>query len=276
MMVRFGDPLRALGLGFDEAAALMGKWGREGVNTELVMGSLRIAVGKFAKEGTPLREGLDATFKKIKELGAGAEATALAMEIFGARAGGAMVAPTLDGRFAIDDLLGSMDGVVDIMVVASSCVTLAVAESVTIPNGVILISPASTSPALTDLDDDDLVFRTPISDAAQGVVLAQVVSGDLGLTSVCTLFVNNAYGQGLSGVFADTFADLGGTVTAAVPHDDAEAISYTAELSECADDDPEALIAIRYPMGQATGELREAAAGGRTDPLVAAEGTTSR
>ena len=169
--------------------------------------------------------------------------------------------------------LVSIEGVVAIMGAASSGVSLAVAESVTIPNGVILISPASTSPALTDLDDDDLVFRTPISDAAQGVVLAQVVSGDLGLTSVCTLFVNNAYGQGLSGVFADTFADLGGTVTAAVPHDDAEAISYTAELSECAADDPEALIAISYPTGQATVYLREALEGGIIDNFVFVDGT---
>ena len=167
----------------------------------------------------------------------------------------------------------SIEGVVAIMGAASSSVSLAVAESVTIPNEVILISPASTSPALTDLEDDDLVFRTPISDAAQGVVLAQVVANDLGLTSVCTLYVNNAYGQGLSGVFADTFEELGGTVTAAVPHDDAEAISYTAELSECTAGDPEALIAVSYPTGQATVYLREALEGGIIDNFVFVDGT---
>ena len=169
--------------------------------------------------------------------------------------------------------LVSIEGVVAIMGAASSGVTLAVAESVTIPNGVLLISPASTSPALTDLEDDDFVFRTPISDAAQGVVLAQVVFDDLGLTSVCDLFVNNAYGQGLSAVFGETFEGLGGTVTAAVPHDDAEAISYTAELSECTAGDPEALIAISYPTGQATVYLREALEGGVIDNFVFVDGT---
>ncbi len=171
--------------------------------------------------------------------------------------------------------LVSIEGVVAIMGAASSAVSLAVAESVTIPNGILQISPASTSPALTDLADDDFVFRTPLSDAAQGVVLAEVVSGDLGLTSVCDLHVNNAYGQGLAETFADSFADLGGTVKASVPHDDAEAISYLAELTECTAGDPEALIAMSYPTGQATVYLREALEGGLFDSFVFVDGTKS-
>jgi ABC-type branched-subunit amino acid transport system substrate-binding protein len=87
------------------------------------------------------------------------------------------------------------------------------------------------------------------------------------------MFVNNAYGQGLSGVFGTSFAALGGTVTAAVPHDDAEAISYTAELSECTAGDPEALVAISYPVGQATVYLREALEGGLIDNFVFVDGT---
>ena len=169
--------------------------------------------------------------------------------------------------------LVDIEGVVAIMGAASSAVTLAVAETVTIPAGIIQISPASTSPALTDVEDNDFLFRTPISDAAQGVVLAQLIFEDLGLTSVCDLFVNNAYGQGLSAQFGETFAELGGTVTASVPHDDAEAISYSAELGECTAGDPEALVAISYPTGQATVYLREALEGGLIDNFVFVDGT---
>ena len=86
-----------------------------------------------------------------------------------------------------------------------SSVSLAVAESVTAPAKILQISPASTSPSLTGADDDDFLFRTPISDAAQGVVLAQMVIGDLGLRHVCTMYVNNAYGQGLAEQFAESF-----------------------------------------------------------------------
>ncbi len=169
--------------------------------------------------------------------------------------------------------LVDIEGVVGILGAASSSVSLAVAETVTIPAGVIQISPASTSPALTDVVDNDFLFRTPISDAAQGVVLAQLVSEDLGLTSVCYMYVNNAYGQGLGDQFAESFAALGGTVTAGVPHDDAELISYSSELTQCTSGDPEALVAISYPTGQAMVYLREALEGDVIDNFVFVDGT---
>ncbi len=171
--------------------------------------------------------------------------------------------------------LVDVEGVVAIMGAASSAVSLAVAAAVTIPNGILQISPASTSPALTDAADDDFLFRTPLSDAVQGVVLAQLLAEDLGLTTVCTMFVNNSYGQGLSAQVGETFADLGGMVTASVPHDDAEAISYSAELAECTAGDPEALVAISYPTGQATVYLREALESGLIDNFVFVDGTKS-
>ncbi len=104
-LVQFGAPLRQFGFGVEEAAALMGKWEKEGVNSELVLGSLRIAMGKFAKDGIPMRQGLDDTIKKIQKLGPSANATALAMDIFGARAGPDMAAAILEGRFELGGLL---------------------------------------------------------------------------------------------------------------------------------------------------------------------------
>lgn len=103
-VVQFGAPLRAMGFSMEESAAMMGKWEKEGVNTELVLGSMRIAMGKFADAGVPAREGLDATIAKINELGPSAEATSLAMDVFGARAGPDMAAAILEGRFALGDL----------------------------------------------------------------------------------------------------------------------------------------------------------------------------
>jgi hypothetical protein len=77
------------------------------------MGSMRIAMGKFAKDGVPMRDGLDKTIETIQKLGPGAEATSLAMETFGARAGPDMAAAILEGRFEVgallDDLASSTD-----------------------------------------------------------------------------------------------------------------------------------------------------------------------
>ena len=66
------------------------------------------------------------------------------------------------------------EGAVAIVGALASGVTLAVAQSVTVPKQRLLISPASTSPAITDLEDDDFLFRTTVSDAALGVVLARL------------------------------------------------------------------------------------------------------
>jgi branched-chain amino acid transport system substrate-binding protein len=154
---------------------------------------------------------------------------------------------------------------------AASGVTLPVAESVTIPDGILQISMASTSPALTDVADNDLLFRTPISDAAQGVLLADLVE-DEGYTSVCTMFVNNAYGQGLSEKFASEFT---GEVTAQVSHTAETAPSYSSELQQCVAGGPEALVAISYVEGQADVYLKEALEGGIIDQFVFVDGTKS-
>lgn len=109
-VVQFGAPLRAMNFSFDESIALLGKWEKEGVNAELVLGSLRIAMGNFARDNVPMREGLEKTFAEIQRLGPGAESTALAMKVFGARAGPDMAAAILEGRFAIADLVREIEG----------------------------------------------------------------------------------------------------------------------------------------------------------------------
>lgn len=104
-VVQFGAPLRQMGFGLDESIALMSKWEKEGVNSELVLGSFRIAMGNFARDNIPMRQGLDETIARITAMGPGAASTSLAMEVFGARAGPDMAAAILEGRFAIDDYL---------------------------------------------------------------------------------------------------------------------------------------------------------------------------
>ena len=114
-LVKFGAPLRLMGFSLDESIALLSKWEKEGVNTELVMGSLRIAAGKFAKEGKPLKDSLMSTFDQIKKNTNATAALALGMDVFGARAGPDMVAAIREGRFALGDLekaLGSAGGAI--------------------------------------------------------------------------------------------------------------------------------------------------------------------
>ena len=154
----------------------------------------------------------------------------------------------------------------------ASSVTLAVAQLVTVPKQRLLISPASTSPAITDLEDDDFLFRTTVSDAAQGVVLARLAWENLYETAGIML-INNAYGEGLADQFEETFVSLGGRVTGKVPHEDSQR-TYTSELEKATEGDPNVLLAISYP-GQAEVYLRESLEGGYSDTFLFVDGTKS-
>lgn len=168
--------------------------------------------------------------------------------------------------------LVEVEGVDFILGALASGVTLPIAESVSGPNNILQISGASSSPALTAANDNDFLFRTVIHDTAQGAVLANLAN-DLGLTSVCTMYINNAYGQGLSEAFAANFEDLGGTVPAQVPHESEQA-TYASELDTCLADSPDALAAIAYPESAGI-FLREAAEGGGVDDFLWVDGTKS-
>ncbi|HSM18830.1 MAG TPA: ABC transporter substrate-binding protein, partial [Hyphomicrobiales bacterium] len=101
----------------------------------------------------------------------------------------------IDSTLAVNgaDRLVNSEQVVAIVGALCSGATIAAANNVAVPAGVVMISPASTSPALSELDDNDLVFRTPPSDAYQGVVLARVLR-DKGIDQIAVTYVNNDYG----------------------------------------------------------------------------------
>jgi len=108
-MVKFGSPMRQLGFSAVETAALLGQFEKAGVNTDLVMGSLRKALSTLARAGEKdlpkaLREGI----KAIEDAKTGGEAAALAMDLFGAKAGADMAAAIREGRFEVDDLVASL------------------------------------------------------------------------------------------------------------------------------------------------------------------------
>jgi len=113
---------------------------------------------------------------------------------------------------------------------AGSETTIQVARNVLIDNGVVGCSPSSTSPTITNLEDNDYIFRTPPSDALQGQVLAQVGVEELGAETASTLYVNNSYGQALQEAFAGAFEAEGGTIVNQVGFEQQQS-SYTSEIN---------------------------------------------
>jgi len=144
--------------------------------------------------------------------------------------------------------LVQIDKVPAIIGAISSGVTVPVAESVTEPNGVLLISPSATSPLISVLPADqgkDFLFRTAPSDALQGVILGQLAVTYNKTASV--IYVNNPYGQGLAEQFKKSFEYRHGKVLAMIPIDEKAAESYTAELKKALAGNPDRLCAFTYP-----------------------------
>jgi branched-chain amino acid transport system substrate-binding protein len=165
--------------------------------------------------------------------------------------------------------LVELDKVVAIVGALSSGVTIPVATSVTIPSGIVQISPASTSPQITDLQDNDLLFRTCPSDALQGKVSGRLAK-TLGFQTVSTIYVNNPYGSGLAKTFSQTLSEHGGKVVATVAYEEGRP-SYRGELEQALKSKPQAIALFSYPENGVT-LIRQALELGFTGKFLLADG----
>ncbi len=129
---------------------------------------------------------------------------------------------------------------------ASSNVNLAVAQEVYIPNAVVGMSPSSTAPAVTNLDDNDFIFRTCPSDLLQGPVMAEVAANRLGGSTSSALFLNDAYGQALKDSYVAAFEELDGQVINEVSFEPGQA-SYSSQWAEALNDNPDVVMVVGFP-----------------------------
>jgi ABC-type branched-subunit amino acid transport system substrate-binding protein len=131
----------------------------------------------------------------------------------------------------------------------ASADTIPTARSVAIPDGVLLISPASTSTEITGLDDDGLVNRTPPADNLQGAALANFVERQLGAAKGKTVSVagrNDAYGEGLTNSFTAEWKNKGGDVSGPLLYDP-EQPSYNSEAQKITAGNPDAFVIVDFP-----------------------------
>lgn len=145
---------------------------------------------------------------------------------------------------AVAERLVTSDKVVAIMGAACSGATTAVVNNVSVPNGVVTVSPSATSPALSTINDKGYFFRTAPSDARQGQVLAQVAY-DRGIRTIAVTFTNNDYGKGLADSFVSAFKKLGGKIPINAPHEDGKA-DYSAEVAALAASGASELAVLGY------------------------------
>ena len=169
-------------------------------------------------------------------MAAGAELAFSEASSSGNLLGGATLLPIRADSTCIDaaaassaaERLITADGVVAIMGADCSGVTTAIANNVAVPNGVVMVSPSATSPALSSIDDKGFFFRTAPSDSRQGQVLADVLKSR-GIDEVAVTYTNNDYGKGLSDSFKSAFEAAGGQISIVAAHEDGKA-DYSAEV----------------------------------------------
>lgn len=168
--------------------------------------------------------------------------------------------------------LVDVDKVVGIVGELCSGATIAAAEGAAIPSGTVMISPASTSPALTTMNKKDLVFRTCPSDAFIGQTAARYLFQKRGIKVLALTYMNNDYGKGLAGSFRDEFKKLGGKITADLEHNE-KATSFRSELATLAKDKPPYLFVIGYANSSGPIILKQALEGGFFKKFIGSEGT---
>ncbi|MDX2103182.1 MAG: ABC transporter substrate-binding protein [Alphaproteobacteria bacterium] len=130
-----------------------------------------------------------------------------------------------------------------------SAVSIPILTSVTASAGVVQISPASSSPTLTQLGRDGRsqgwFFRTITSDALQGVAAAKYAL-DSGIRRVSIVHVNNDFGVNMVREFSRYFTALGGVILTTVPYQPQQA-SYAPEVTRANRGNPDALYLVSYP-----------------------------
>lgn len=107
---KFAPQMQELGYSFEESIALIGQLDKAGVNADEVLGAMKKSVGALAKDGISASEGLEMYAEKIKNAGDMAEATAIATEIFGSKAGSTMAAAIRDGTLSVAELTAELEG----------------------------------------------------------------------------------------------------------------------------------------------------------------------
>jgi ABC-type branched-subunit amino acid transport system substrate-binding protein len=129
----------------------------------------------------------------------------------------------------------------------ASTATIPMAQSVTVPNRIVQISPTSSAPQLTTLKDNGYLWRTYPSDALQGKVLAQAAVDAFGRgATINTGARNDAFGTALLALFKAEWAKRGGKIGQSVLWNPTQA-TFDTEAQKLVEGNPAGFVIIDFP-----------------------------
>lgn len=130
-----------------------------------------------------------------------------------------------------------------------SASTIAVAQSVSIPNNVIQIAPTSSSPLISELKDNNLVWRVSTSDTFQSRALVRGVAARFGKRSLINVGArNDAFGAALRDLFVAGWKKNGGRIGEVVTWNP-DAPSLDTEAQQLVRGSPNAWVIIDLAPG---------------------------
>jgi branched-chain amino acid transport system substrate-binding protein len=246
------------------AAALLASTAYAGSHNEIKIGVILGFTGPLESITPAMGDGAELAMKEVTESGnllGGAPVTSVRADSTCIDAAAATAAA---------ERLVTADKVNAIMGADCSGVTGAILQNVARTNGIVMVSPSATSPALSTAEDDGLFFRTAPSDARQGVVMTDILM-DRGFKTVALTYTNNDYGKGLADSFAAAFKAAGGTVTINAAHDEDKA-DYSAEVGALASAGGDILVVAGYEAGAGRQIMQTALDTGAFDQFVLPDG----
>ncbi len=212
------------------------------------------------------------------DMAAGAELAMKEVSDAGGVLGGSKVVPVRGDSTCVDaaaasaaaERLITSDKVKAIVGADCSGVTTAILKNVAMAQGVVMISPSATSPALSDTPDDGLFFRTSPSDARQGQILTDILKSK-GVKKAALTYTNNDYGKGLADSIKTNFENAGGKITISAAHEDGKG-DYTAEVGALAAAGGDVLIVAGYLDQGGKGIIQAALDTGAFDTFALGDG----
>jgi branched-chain amino acid transport system substrate-binding protein len=129
----------------------------------------------------------------------------------------------------------------------ASSATIPMAQSVTIPNKVVQISPTSSAPQISEIPDNGYLWRTYPSDTLQGKVLAQAAVDAFGKGAKLNIGArNDAFGTALKQLFVTEYERLGGKIGVNISWNPTQA-TFDTEAGQLVSGSPAGWVIIDFP-----------------------------
>lgn len=210
----------------------------------LRVGNIMSFTGDLSSYGPSLDAAARLSARVINEsLASQGVAKRLAVRIVDSQDDQTKIQPAVEAAIKLADV----DNVDVIVGTISSGSTIAVAQSVSVPRGIVQITPTSDDPAIAALEDKDLLYQVlPLGTLGDKALLSLVASSVGKNARLNVGWRNDAWGNGVSAPFIKSWKQNGGTIGQALSWDPAST-NFDSEAQRLTSGKPDAWVIFDFP-----------------------------